>query len=500
MTEVAEYSGFCPGVSRAVSTVKKLIESGEAGKIYTLGDIIHNPTVVSEFEAAGVRSVKPEELEELCDSADGITTFVIRAHGVEKEYSDYLKKRAEEDPRIRVIDCTCRFVAKIHGIVEENSTENTVTLIFGDDDHPEVRGIKSRVNGKVYCFSDKKKLEDEILPLLDPSDNVIMVSQTTQNLTEWKKCQNFIENLYTNTKIFDTICSVTEKRQKQTLDLAKHVDVMIVIGGKNSSNTNKLYSIAGQVCPNTYLVENADECRRINIGKNAKVGIAAGASTPDSIIEEVKTIMSEELKESVSSGQNEAEESFAKLLDETYKPLNTGDVVTGTIVQISNTEIKVDLGAKVTGILSYDDVSDEPGVNLNDLFKVGDQITAYAVRVSDVDGVATLSKRKYDAKNNMQQIIDANKSGEYLEGKFVEVVRGGAICVIKGVRAFVPASQTTVEEGGDMNSIIGKKMPFKILEVDLGRRKVKASASIPARAALKAERKAAEAKFWEEIE
>ena len=500
MTEIAEYSGFCPGVSRAVSTLKKLIDGGDAGAIYTLGDIIHNPTVVSEFAAAGVRSVRPEELQRICDGTEGKKTFVIRAHGVEKEYSDYLMRRAEADPDIKVIDCTCKFVAKIHGIVEENSTENTVTLIFGDADHPEVRGIKSRVLGKVYCFCDKKQLQEEIFPLLDPSDNVIMVSQTTQNLTEWKKCQNFIEKLYTNAKIFDTICSVTEKRQKQTLELAKRVDVMVVIGGKNSSNTNKLFTIAGQVCPRTYLVENAEECRRIKIGKNSKVGIAAGASTPDSIIEEVKTIMSEELKESVSSGQNEAEESFEKLLDETFKTLNTGDVVTGTITQISNTEIKVDLGTKVTGILSYDDVSDEPGVNLNDLFKVGDQITAYAVRVSDVDGVATLSKRKYDAKNNWQQIVDAYNSGEYLEGKFVEAVRGGAICTIKGIRAFVPASHTTVEEDGDMNSVIGKKMPFKIIDVDTGRRRVKASARIPARAAVRAERKAAEAKFWEEIE
>lgn len=500
MTEIAEYSGFCPGVSRAVSIVKKLIESKEYKTIYTLGDIIHNPTVVAEFEAAGVHSIDPEKLQELCAAVTEKTAFVIRTHGSEKKYCDYLKARAKENPNIVVIDCTCVFVAKIHDIVEKNTTNDTVTLIFGDENHPEVRGIKSRVAGKSFCFSDEEQLKNEICPNLDTSKSVIMVSQTTQNLTEWKKCQNFIEKLYTKAKIFDTICSVTEKRQTQTLDLAKRVDVMIIIGGKNSSNTNKLYSIAGSVCAETYLVENADECKKIRIGKNSKVGIAAGASTPDSIIEEVKTIMSEEIKESVSSGQNEAEESFEKLLDETFKTLNTGDVVTGTITQISNTEIKVDLGTKVTGILSYDDVSDEPGVNLNDLFKVGDQITAYAVRVSDVDGVATLSKRKYDAKNNWQQIVDAYQSGEYLEGKFVEAVRGGAICTIKGVRAFVPASHTTVEEDGDMSSIIGKKMLFKIIDVDTAKKRAKASARIPARAAARAERKAEEAKFWDEIE
>ena len=502
MIRVAKYSGFCPGVSAAVSAVKKLIENGSGGKIYTLGDIIHNPTVVSEFEAAGVRSVTPDELPALCDKAsdENKMTFVIRAHGVEREYSEYLEERAKKNVNISVVDCTCKFVAKIHDIVKNNSNENTVTLIFGDSKHPEVRGIKSCVYGTVYCFDGLEQLKNEICPLILPEKEIIMVSQTTQNLTEWKKCQNFIGKLYTNTKIFDTICSVTEKRQNETYELSKDVDVMVVIGGKNSSNTNKLYSIAGEVCRDTYLIERAEECKAIKVGKNSKVGITAGASTPDSIIEEVKTIMSEEIKDTVENTQNEAEESFEQLLNETFKTLNTGDVVTGTITQISNTEIKVDLGTKVTGILSYDDVADEPGVKLDEMFKVGDEITAFAVRVSDVDGVATLSKRKYDAKNNWQKIIDAYESGEYLEGKFVEVVRGGAICTIKGIRAFVPASHTNVEEGGDMNAIIGQKATFKIIDVDTARRRIKASARIPARAAARAERKAAEAKFWDELE
>lgn len=502
MIEIAKYSGFCFGVSRAVKTLKELTESGTAGRIYTLGDIIHNPTVVADFKAAGVESVTADELPAICAGAgeNSEVTVVIRTHGVERGYSEALEKSAAENRSLHVIDCTCPFVAKIHDIVKENSNEDNVTLIFGDENHPEVRGIKSRVRGRAYCFTSLEELKENVISRISPEDDVVMVSQTTQNLTEWKKCQNFILKLYTKAKLFDTICSVTEKRQNETRALAGRVDVMVVIGGKNSSNTTKLYSISKEVCPMTYLVEQAEECRRIDLGKHSKVGITAGASTPDSIIEEVKTIMSEQIKDTVENGQIEAEENFEKLLDETFKTLNTGDVVTGTITQISNTEIKVDLGTKVTGILSYDDVTDEPGVKLDEVFKIGDQITAYAVRVSDVDGVATLSKRKYDAKNNWQTVLDAYESGEYLEGKFVEVVRGGAICTIKGVRAFVPASHTTVEEGGDLNEIIGKKMLFKIIDVDTGRKRVKASARIPARAAARAERKAAEAKFWDEIE
>ena len=459
-------------------------------------------------------------------------TAVIRTHGVEKELSQRLYRLAERNPYFTVTDCTCPFVEKIHRIVSENSSADNATLIFGDREHPEVRGIESCVRGEAYIFSSAQELTEQIIPLIPPDKEIIVVSQTTQKLSEWKKCQKILEKLYTNPKIFDTICSVTENRQAETLKLASEVDVMIVIGGRNSSNTTKLFSIAQRCCPEAYLIQNVEEARGLHPPKGAEIGITAGASTPDSIIEEVQTIMSEEIKvdevveEKPENGVEEsavqatandttaaepvvteeapeaatAEESFAQMLDETFKTINTGDVVTGVITSIGPTELHLDLGAKVTGILSYDDITDEPGVKLDEMFKVGDQVTAYAVRVSDVDGMATLSKKRYDAKSNWQTIVDAEASGEYLEGKFVEVVKGGAICVIKGTKAFVPASHTTVERDGDMNSILGKKMLFKIIEIDPARKRVKASARIPARAAEREARKAIEAKFWEEIE
>ena len=505
MIKVAKSSGFCFGVSRAVSVIDGLIEKNE-GRIYTLGSIIHNPSVTKRFEDAGVAIIDASDTERVFREAneDGPVTVVIRTHGAEKEIFDRLRDHAKQNPYFKVIDCTCPFVCKIHEIVKENSDEDSLTVIFGDEKHPEVIGIESYVNGRSLVVHDHESLETALDNEKEPSGGVIAVSQTTQDLKEWEKCQKILKKLYTHTKIFDTICSVTEKRQNETRKLAEEVDVMIVIGGKNSSNTNKLYEISKSLCEKTYLVESAGECGSIRVGKNTKVGITAGASTPDSIIEEVKTKMSEEIKDTEVltgvSDQKEVEESFEKMLDETFKTLNTGDVVTGTITQISPTEIKVDLGTKVTGILSYDDITDEPGVKLDEVFKLGDQVTAYAVRVSDVDGVATLSKRKYDAKNNWQKVVAAYESGEYVEGKFVEVVRGGAICSISGVRAFVPASHTTVEEDGDMNELIGKKMLFKIIDVDPARKRIKASARIPARAAARAERKAAEAKFWDDIE
>ncbi len=505
MIKVAEHSGFCFGVSRAVSAIDALIEKNE-GRIYTLGSIIHNPSVTERLKKAGVRIIGSADIDPIYETAkeNDPVTVVIRTHGAEKSIIEKLEELSGKNPYFKAIDCTCPFVCKIHDIVKDNSEENGLTVIFGTEDHPEVVGIKSYVRGTAVVTDDPEKLEAKLQNIPEPENGVIAVSQTTQNQSKWKLCQKILKKLYTRTRIFDTICSVTEKRQEETARLAADVDVMIVIGGKNSSNTNKLFDISKALCERTYLVETSDECGAIRIDKKTKVGITAGASTPDSIIEEVKTKMSEEIKDTeVMTGapdQKEVEESFEKMLDETFKTLNTGDVVTGTITQISPTEIKVDLGTKVTGILSYDDITDEPGVKLDEVFKLGDQVTAYAVRVSDVDGVATLSKRKYDAKNNWQKAVAAYESGEFVEGKFIEVVRGGAICSISGVRAFVPASHTTVEEGGDMNALIGQKMLFKILEVDPARKRIKASARIPARAAARAERKAAEAKFWEEIE
>ena len=519
MIRVARYGGFCFGVSRAVTAVEKLTEGCEKGRIFTLGNIIHNPTVVSDLKEKGVVSVSSQDIQSIFEKTDkdNPSTVVIRTHGVEKHISDTLERLAEQNPYFHVMDCTCPYVQKIHKIVSENSKEDAVTLIFGDGDHPEVLGIQSYAKGRTFVFSTAEQLEREIIPKLGKNSDIIMVSQTTQKLSEWKKCQKILNLVFNKAIIFDTICSVTENRQTEAKELAERSDVMIVVGGRESSNTNKLYRTASAVCPRTYLIETADEVRGISLEPGLNIAITAGASTPDSIIEEVKTIMSEEIKDgivteeeiAVQEGQAapEAEittvqegDDFAKMLDETFKTLNTGDVVTGVITSIAPTEIHVDIGAKSTGILMYDDITDEPGVKLEEVFKIGDEITAYAVRVSDVDGIATLSKKKYDAKSNWNTIVELYNSGEYVEGKFVEIVKGGAICIIKGVKAFVPASHTTVERDGDMSALLGQKMPFKVIEVDEGRRRVKASARIPARAAAREARKAAEVDFWNEIE
>ena len=256
----------------------------------------------------------------------------------------------------------------------------------------------------------------------------------------------------------------------------------MVIGGKNSSNTKKLYDISKKNNDMTFFVERFCDIPK-NITQMSKVGIAAGASTPGYMIEEVKKIMSEQ-------------ENFAQLLDESFKTLNTGDKVSGVVTSVSNTEVHVDIGSKVTGILTLENVTDDPSAKLENLFKVGDKIEAVAVRVSDIDGIATLSKKKVDAQNNWQKIVEAAENDTVIEGKITEVVKGGVVAYALSNRVFIPASQTMVPRNGNLASIVGTVQKFKIIEVNPEKHHAVGSIRKPA----VEERKANEENFWANIE
>ncbi len=488
---VAKYAGFCFGVERAIKTVYDIIKEQSGSRIYTLGKIIHNPIVTEELEAKGVRIISIDDIDSIVKSAekDNPAVIIVRTHGVTRDISEKLAKSAEDNPYFSFVDCTCPYVKKIHNIVNDNSDADTLTVVFGDSKHPEVEGIKSYANGDVETVLFEEDIEKMASRRKIEPAKTIMVSQTTQNLFECKKSQKKLKKLYTNTKIFDTICSVTENRQKETEELSSKVDIMVIIGGADSSNTNKLFHIAKENCRHAIMIERVSELDEYDFSEYNNIGITAGASTPDSIIQEVRRKMSEELK-------NVGEENFAQMLEESFKTLNTGDVVTGTVIAVSSNEIHVDLGAKVTGILSYDDITDEPGIKLEEVFKVGDTVQAIAVRVSDVDGVAVLSKKKIDAKNKWSSIVAAYESGEILEGRYVEVVKGGVIMSIDGVRVFVPASHTTVPRDGDLTTVNGKRAKVKIIEIDEAKHRAKASE----RVVVREERKKAEAEFWANIE
>lgn len=486
---VAENAGFCFGVKRAVTTVTELAEGKHKGRICTVGSLIHNPQVLSELEKKGVSSVSEDELEELYKTATPADPViaVIRTHGVTKHINEKLNEYAEKNPNFTVCDLTCPFVKKIHNIVLENKDRKLI--VFGDAVHPEVRGIVSYSDGQAIVVDSPEKAEN-----IEGISNipVILVAQTTQNTAKWEKTQKIIKKVCTNAIIFDTICNVTDKRQTETASLASQVDVMLIIGSKSSSNTGKLFDTSKKYLDRTYFIEEPCELDKIKFTPFEKVGITAGASTPCGIIQEVIKHMSE-IENKISE---DGSESFADLLENSLKTLNTGDTVTGVITSVSSGELHVDLGTKVTGIIPYDEVTSDTGVNLSEMFKPGDEVEAYVIKVSDRDGVATLSKRRIDSKVQWKNIIDAYNNETIIEGKIVSVIKGGVLMDYASNRVFIPASQTGVPKSGDLNSIVGTVQRARIIEINEGRKRAVASI----RRVKNEERKEKEAEFWANIE
>ncbi len=493
MITVAKNAGFCFGVKRAVDTLEERFASKLSGeRIYTLGTLIHNNVFNNGLKEKGILTTNEQELDSLAKSAaeGSRVTVIVRAHGIPVQTEKKLEALAKENEFFSFVDCTCPYVKKIHSIAKKYSTPENAFLLFGKSDHPEVIGIMS-------CFDYEKATfnsADELLELAKKgyfvkiaNKTVILASQTTQNLTEWKKSLKIFKNLCTNSLIFDTICSVTEERQKDAERLSKESDVMIVIGGKDSSNTAKLYSVCKRNCPETYWIEQANELSGDNLILNAhtNLGIAAGASTPLSVIQEVHNKMSEKF------------ENFEALLDEslkTTKTLNKGDIVTGIVTSVSDAEIQLDLGAQVTGFIKPENISDDPSIKLTELYKKGDTIEARIWRLSDVDGIAELSKKAVDSAKNWQKIADACESGEILTGKVIDVVKGGVNVLVGANKVFVPASQTGVRKDGDLNSIKGDEVSLKIIEI----KGTRAIGSI--RVVDRERRRAVENEFWSNIE
>ncbi len=487
--EIAKNAGFCFGVKRATDRLEEAISTGSAERIFTLGNLIHNDIYNQHLSDCGVRVTSISEIPALAETAteEAPVRVFVRAHGIPREDEALLAAAAEKNPYFRYEDCTCPFVKKIHRIAEENSGEDRVFFLSGYASHPEVVGIMSYFEGDKCCFENAEALAEaaEQGALEKFAEKTpVLAAQTTQNLETWKKTQKILKKLYTNPLIFDTICSVTESRQTEARDLAARSDVMIVIGGRESSNTAKLYDICKKICPDTVWIERPNELEGLHLKTSAhtKVGIAAGASTPSGVIQEVYKTMSE------------MKENFEELLNSSFKTLNTGDIVTGTVTAVTDAELQLDIGAPVTGIIKAEQITDDPSVKLTELYKKGDQIEARVGRVSDIEGIAELSKKAVDSAKNWQKIVDAAETGEALCGKVVDVVKGGLNVLVGANKVFVPASHSGVPKDGDLTVLKGTEVKIKIIEIKNNR----AIGSI--RAVLREERRAQEEAFWSSIE
>ena len=477
---LAKSAGFCFGVNRAVTIVNNLLEEGK--KVTTLGPIIHNPHMVAELAERGV---------EIADTPNDLSsmdrTLVIRSHGVPQSVIDEIEQKG-----ISYENATCPFVSKIHQIVKDNSREGKVILIAGDENHPEVQGIVGHCEGEHYIFKNYEDL-GKLLKKLENIENIsiCVVAQTTYDVKEWKNCLKLLKKVYTNAKIFDTICSATSIRQSEAEELASISDIMVVIGGRQSSNTAKLFSVCKSNCERTYLIESAAELDDIALIDADIIGITAGASTPARIIKEVFNTMTENIEKTENTAEN-----FAELLEESLKNFNTDEKVHGVVVGIAPNEVYVDVGRKQAGFIPLAELSNDPNAKAEDLVKIGDELDLLIMRTNDQEGTIMLSKKRLDAIKGWDEIIKANEEDTPVTGFVTDVVKGGVIAVANGVRVFIPASQATATRGEPLENLLKKEVSFKIIEVNKGRRRAVGSI----RAILKEERQKLADKFWETAE
>ena len=487
--KVAEKAGFCFGVDRAVKIVYNVLNGGK--KAVTYGEIFHNPNVVNEFAEKGVRIIStPEEIDSLENTA-----VVIRSHGVGEEI--YRRIEARKAHGVECCDGTCPFVIRIHNIVAEKSAQGYDIIIMGDEKHPEVEGIVGFCKNKPVICSDNTELLDFLKKnLRNLKKKVAIVAQTTYNISIWDKCSHLLKTECPHAEVFNTICSATADRQHSAVALAEASDMMIVIGGKHSSNTVKLFDICRKHCGSCILVSDAGELDKEfilsklnNTAENINIGITAGASTPAYIIKEVQNQMSEILK------NIDEDFNFEEALDASFKKIYTGNRVKGYITAVNNTEAVVDVGTKHTGYIALSELTDDPTLKPSDVVKVGDEVDLIVIKINDAEGIVQLSKKKVDAMVGFDNLVKAKAEDTILEGTVVNVVKGGVIVITDGTKVFVPASQATARRDEKLETLLKQNVKFKIIEIN--EQKFKAVGSI--KVVLNAEKDAAKAKFWESV-
>ncbi len=466
-------AGFCFGVKRAVESVIKTARASADLDIYTYGPLIHNKQVIEKLSANNIKVA-----EEINENFDRNSLLVIRSHGIPEYKYEEIKSN-----NINYLDCTCPYVSNIHKIVKKHFLEDFKIFIIGDKNHPEVIGINGWCNNSAVIVDDEK-----IVDKLPNYDKICLVAQTTITKELWNKVVNEVLKKYSNVEVFNTICSATEKRQSSAEEISKNVDCMLVIGSRESSNTNKLFSICKKFCSNTYHIETAAELPLDKLIVFNTIGITAGASTPEWIIKEVISKMDELMMEDQEKMMEEYEKSM--------KSLYPGETVTGTVIMVTDDEVMVNIGYKSDGIIKKEDYTWETELPLKSLVKPGDDIEVKVVSINDGEGNVVLSKKLVDAEKNWYKIEYAYNEKTPVEGYVKEIVRGGGIVEIFGIRAFMPASQFELRFTDDLTKYVNTKVKAMVLEYDKEKKKVVLSR----KDFLKIEKEKLETETWGKIE
>lgn len=464
---LASHAGFCFGVRRAVGTAEK------AAPAVTLGPIIHSPQVVERLRRMGI--VPVDALEEIPDSVRA----VIRSHGVDRATYDALARKGCE-----VVDATCPFVARIHDMAREASRAGIPLVVVGEAEHPEVRGILGWTDGEKYAVLSREDVER--LPHLSKA---LVVSQTTMVEEKFRELCSALAGKIDRPDVRATICPATRDRQNECVEIARKADVMIVIGGRESSNSRKLYRLAARFCPRTFFIESAAELSGVRAAPSDVIGITAGASTPDCIIKEVVARMNDiEKKAPIEETQDPSVMSMEDV-DKTLVQLRPGQIVTGQVVQISDDEVCVNVGYKADGLVKKSDLSSTD-------VKIGDEIEVEVVKVNDGEGNVLLSQKNIINRKAWEDICAKEEAGEFVEGIGKEAVKGGLLADVEGVRTFIPASQLSLRYVEKIDEFVGQPMKLKIIEIDKAKKRIVASR----KAVLMAEEAEKKKHIWETLE
>lgn len=502
---LAEAAGFCFGVQRAIRTAHETADKTNP-PIYTLGPLIHNPQVVAELYEKGI---------EVCEQPEDIDAgvVIVRCHGVPPKVLAGLHERGME-----VVDATCPFVRRAMRWASQLKDEGYQVVIVGDESHPEVKAIYG-ASGETAWIVETPQAIDE----LPAAKRIGIIAQTTQSTANYQQCVGEFIGRSEEVKAFDTICTATEQRQFSARELAAQVDVMVVIGGHNSANTKRLAEVCQESGARTYHIETAEELKPSWLSGADKVGVTAGASTPNWLIQGVIQRMTEFTDDKVRPEENEAVENTEGVVEKADEPvgeekpvepsetpvdeasdavdtdevqevpgepeesgeqeepedqeeqmedygemlptLTPGTIIEGKVVQISSDEVLVDIGYKSEGRVPLNELGLKPDQSPEDILSVGEDVNVWVLKVDEAEGSVLLSKRRADAKDAWEKLEAIYEQGETMEATVTQTVKGGLLVDV-GVRGFIPASHISRNFVDNLDKYIGQTLKLKIIELD----------------------------------
>jgi 4-hydroxy-3-methylbut-2-enyl diphosphate reductase len=471
----APHSGFCFGVKQAIEKAEEAAMECNGESIHSRGSLIHNKNVTSQLRSKGI-----DVIDNLSEASAG-ETVIVRSHGEPKEFYEEAAYR-----NLVVVDATCPYVKRIHDHVQRAYQMGKQIVIVGDKDHPEVIGVNGWCENTALIVGSGAEAEDI------RGDNLFVVAQTTIQKETLDEVVRVFQKNGVTADIQNTICNATTERQKGCEETAKQVNLMLIVGDHQSSNTKKLFEIAQKYCPETYFVENIEDLPLKKIQKYNKIGVAAGASTPESAIEEVISNMSDKITENNELSMND----FMDYIDKSIRLPRGGEMVTGTIHQVTDKEIIVNLGCKKDGIIPKEEVKLEPDQKLTDLFHVGDEIHAKVIKTDDGDGSILLSRKKLEAVEHWDEINNAYENRTLIDVNVLRQVNGGVIAAYKEVQGFIPLSQLSDKFVEDSAEFVGKTLSVRVSRVDQRRGK----AVFSRKAYLQEEKQKLMEEIWNTIE